>query len=176
MKLIPTGGGYLTSQLFSNVYLNRLDQYVKRKLTFKHYGRYVDDCYIVSTDKVRLIDAVHEIRQFLSDELELSLHEGKIQLSDVRYGVSFLGCYVKPWRRYTESGALWRMQNKLSTMDADVLSNKGVESRLNSYIGVLSHTRSYGMLRRMMLEKDEFWRIGDIVRIRGRWRFCSAGN
>ncbi len=55
MKLIPTGVGYLTSQLFSNVYLNRLDQYVKRKLTFKHYGRYVDDCYIVSTDKVRLI-------------------------------------------------------------------------------------------------------------------------
>ena len=84
MKLIPTGGGYLTSQLFCNVYLNRLDQYVKRKLTFKYYGRYVDDCYIVSTDKVRLIDAVHEIRQFLSDELELWLHEGKIQLSDVR--------------------------------------------------------------------------------------------
>ena len=33
--------GDLTSQLFSNIYLNRLDQYCKRELKCKHYGRYV---------------------------------------------------------------------------------------------------------------------------------------
>ena len=42
--------GNLTSQLFSNVYLNALDQFMKRVLHCKHYGRYVDDIIIV--DKV----------------------------------------------------------------------------------------------------------------------------
>ncbi|MBQ7181593.1 MAG: RNA-directed DNA polymerase, partial [Bacteroidaceae bacterium] len=32
--------GNLTSQLFSNVYLNELDQYMKRTLHCRHYGRY----------------------------------------------------------------------------------------------------------------------------------------
>lgn len=32
--------GNLSSQLFSNIYLNKLDQYVKRELRCKHYGRY----------------------------------------------------------------------------------------------------------------------------------------
>lgn len=35
--------GNLTSQLFGNVYLNDFDHFIKYKLGFKHYGRYVDD-------------------------------------------------------------------------------------------------------------------------------------
>ncbi|MDF1498686.1 MAG: RNA-directed DNA polymerase [Patescibacteria group bacterium] len=35
--------GNLTSQLFGNIYLNDLDCFVKYKLGFKYYGRYVDD-------------------------------------------------------------------------------------------------------------------------------------
>ncbi len=37
--------GNLTSQLFSNVYLNAFDHYVKYHLGCKHYGRYVDDFF-----------------------------------------------------------------------------------------------------------------------------------
>ena len=43
--------GNLTSQLFSNVYLGELDDYMKRVLRCRHYGRYVDDFYVVSADK-----------------------------------------------------------------------------------------------------------------------------
>jgi hypothetical protein len=46
--------GNLTSQLFSNVYLNVLDQFVKRQLHCRYYGRYVDDFYFVSADRKRL--------------------------------------------------------------------------------------------------------------------------
>ena len=35
--------GSLSSQFFSNLYLNELDQYVKHKLKIKSYLRYVDD-------------------------------------------------------------------------------------------------------------------------------------
>lgn len=43
--------GNLSSQLFSNVYLNVFDQYCKRTLKCRHYGRYVDDAFIVSSNR-----------------------------------------------------------------------------------------------------------------------------
>lgn len=43
--------GNLTSQLFSNVYMSDFDNHVKRELKIKHYGRYVDDFYLIDTDK-----------------------------------------------------------------------------------------------------------------------------
>ena len=69
--------GNLTSQLLSNVYLNILDQYIKRVLKCKHYGRYVDDFYIVSQDKEKLLSYIPLIKSFLKEELLLDLHMGK---------------------------------------------------------------------------------------------------
>ena len=36
--------GNYTSQLFANIYLNEVDQYVKKELGIKYYFRYMDDC------------------------------------------------------------------------------------------------------------------------------------
>jgi ribosomal protein L21 len=47
--------GNLTSQLFGNVYLNPLDQFVKRTLKVRHYGRYVDDLVLVHSDREFLL-------------------------------------------------------------------------------------------------------------------------
>ena len=54
--------GNLTSQLFSNVYLNVLDQFMKRELKCRHYGRYVDDFFVVSADKEWLLSLVPKIK------------------------------------------------------------------------------------------------------------------
>ncbi len=43
--------GNLTSQLFSNVYMNEFDQFVKHKLKVKYYIRYADDFVILSENK-----------------------------------------------------------------------------------------------------------------------------
>ena len=51
--------GNLTSQLFSNIYLNELDQYAKRTLGCKNYGRYVDDFFVVSADS----DFLHSVEK-----------------------------------------------------------------------------------------------------------------
>lgn len=45
---IPVGN--LTSQLFANVYGNRLDKFIKHTLHIKYYVRYMDDFIILSTD------------------------------------------------------------------------------------------------------------------------------
>lgn len=43
--------GNLTSQIFANIYLNELDQFVKHKLKAKFYIRYVDDFVLLSASK-----------------------------------------------------------------------------------------------------------------------------
>lgn len=49
----PAGQGMVignyTSQTFSNIYLDPLDRFIHFTLGYKHYGRYVDDFYVVVT-------------------------------------------------------------------------------------------------------------------------------
>lgn len=69
----------------------------KRELKFKHYGRYVDDFYVIDTSKERLLNAIPLINDFLRTKLELSLHPRKIYLQEAKRGVRFLGSYITPY-------------------------------------------------------------------------------
>jgi hypothetical protein len=65
----PTQGlaiGNLPSQLFANVYLNELDQFIKHQLRCRGYVRYVDDFVLVHTDPTQLADWRERITTFLS--------------------------------------------------------------------------------------------------------------
>ena len=50
---IPIGN--YTSQFFANIYLNELDQYIKRKLKIKYYVRYMDDFVLLARTKQECI-------------------------------------------------------------------------------------------------------------------------
>ncbi len=89
--------GNLTSQLLSNVYLDSLDRYVTQELGLKHYGRYVDDFYMISQDKAKLVESISKIRDFLEVK-GLVLHPNKIFLQEISRGVPFLGAVVYPHR------------------------------------------------------------------------------
>ena len=52
LKGVPIGN--LTSQIFANIYLNELDQFVKHTLRVKHYFRYADDFIIVHQSEMYL--------------------------------------------------------------------------------------------------------------------------
>ena len=68
--------GNLTSQLFSNVYLNDFDHYIKESLGLEYYGRYVDDFYIFHSDKNYLKYILSECKKFLLQE-GLEIHPQK---------------------------------------------------------------------------------------------------
>lgn len=95
-KGLPIGN--LTSQLFANIYLNELDQYIKRDLKVKYYGRYVDDMVLVGNDKSELLALIAKISDYLAQNLALNLHPKKIYLQHHNKGVNFLGVYIKPYR------------------------------------------------------------------------------
>ena len=153
--------GNLTSQLFSNVYLNELDQYVKRELRCRHYGRYVDDFYVVSADEEYLETVSESIKQMLADRMALYVNDGKTQILSVRQGVDFLGAYVKPHRQYASRQTVERMRAKLRRLQ--VSDTDKLQASLNSFCGVLSHGRNYRLRRRLFLEENDFskWVVFD---------------
>ncbi len=100
--------GNLTSQLFSNIYLSPLDEFVKRDLKFTHYGRYVDDFFLVSQSRDALLEAIPKIRDFLFSSLYLRLHPRKVHLASMEKGVRFLGQVVRPHFIYPHADLLRR--------------------------------------------------------------------
>lgn len=145
--------GNLTSQLYSNVYLNVFDQYVKRVLLCRHYGRYVDDAVMIDPDKEWLLAQVPKVREFLADKLGLELHMGKLHIQEVHKGVEFLGVFVKPYRDYVSRRTLERIVGKLHQVD--LCDREAVLRTVNSYLGIMSHTASYN-IRRAIFGQGEF--------------------
>lgn len=142
--------GNLTSQMFSNLYMNCFDQWVKRVLKVKHYGRYVDDSFYISTDKEWLLSLVPQIDTYLQTHLGIHLNLKKTKLTEVSKGVTFLGIHIKPHRRYVKHKTLARMRQQAKAMarvGQRALSQKKIQERLiaqaNSMLGVLNQTRSY---------------------------------
>jgi len=128
-KGLPLGN--LTSQLFSNIYLNEFDQFVKHKIKAKYYLRYADDFVILSENREWLERQIRPIQSFLSGSLKLELHSDKLFLKTVSSGLDFLGWVHFPDHRVLRRATRKRMFKKLGR-------NFSKES-LNSYLGLLSH-------------------------------------
>ncbi len=126
-KGLPLGN--VTSQLFANVYLNELDQFVKHTLKVKCYARYCDDFVIVNQSRTVLENYISKIRNFLLNELKLDLHPNKISLRKARRGIDFLGYIVLPHRK------VLRTKTKIHILRKITVKN------LASYKGMLLHCK-----------------------------------
>lgn len=88
--------GNLTSQFFANIYLNKLDHFVKQALGFRAYVRYMDDFILFSDDPQELKQALKRIESFIQDQLELRLKPKSVQLNRVCLGIPYLGYRIFP--------------------------------------------------------------------------------
>jgi len=155
-KGLPLGN--LTSQLFANIYLNELDQFLKHKLKVKHYIRYTDDFVIVAENKLYLENLIVPIRSFLSKKLALELHPKKITIRKFRQGIDFLGYIVLPHYRLLRAKTKYRIFKKLNKRidkyKTGLISKQTLEQSLQSYLGVLSHANTYKVGQEL---KNYFW-------------------
>ncbi|MDR1563056.1 MAG: RNA-directed DNA polymerase [Dysgonamonadaceae bacterium] len=160
--------GNLTSQLFSNVYLHDFDLFVKNELHVKYYGRYVDDFVLVHNDRKHLKTLIVKMNTFLGNELQLRIHPKKIYLQDYVKGVKFLGAVVKPGRIYVANRTkhslfrtLHETDTNMKTMTPNVKSLQDTRAIINSYLGIMSHFRTYNVRRKALLGKPhEFLHYG----------------
>ena len=140
-KGIPLGN--LTSQIFANIYMNELDQFIKHKLKIKYYLRYADDFVILSENRNYLEGLIFKISEFLESSLKLALHENKVTISKYTLGIDFLGYivlshYILP-RTKTKKRMFRRLKEKIN------FSN--FNQSLQSYLGYLSHANSHDLTK-----------------------------
>lgn len=91
-KGLPIGN--YTSQVFANIYLNEVDQYVKHTLKCKYYFRYMDNLIAIVRTKKDAVDILEKITTFLEKELKLFFNS-KTQIMKSMQGVNFCGYNIK---------------------------------------------------------------------------------
>lgn len=150
--------GNLTSQLFANIYMNELDQFVKHTLRVKHYARYTDDLVVVSCNKEYLQSLIPKLNEYLSSNLGLSFHPDKVEIRFFSKGVDFLGYVTFPYhtlvRKRTKRRLLRRLEEKIQSFRKGEIEKKGVEASLRSCLGVLSHANAHNLSMNL---KNYFW-------------------
>lgn len=115
--------GNLSSQLWGNYYLNRLDHFVKEKLQRRAYLRYVDDFVVFGHSKEELHEVKHQIEVFLQD-YRLLLHERKSRLYRCSEGVTFLGYRIFPGFRLLPSANVRRFRKRVGRNIKDYFAGK----------------------------------------------------
>ncbi len=121
--------------------MNEFDQYVKHKLKVKYYIRYADDFVILSQDKKYLEDILEQMKEFLEDNLKLSMHPDKVFIKTIASGVDFLGWVHFPTHRVLRNATRRRMFRNLKT-------NKKPNT-VASYLGMLSHGDGFKLKKKI---------------------------
>lgn len=149
--------GNLTSQLFANVYLHELDEFVKHGLREKYYIRYMDDFLVVHHDKTHLHHIRALIERFLWDRLRLKTN-AKTQVFPVEgwFGraVDFLGYRIWTTHRRLRKSSISRITRTLRRLKKQYAAGKvaleKVRQSITSWVAHASHAETYGLRKRLL--------------------------
>ncbi|MDF0668810.1 MAG: reverse transcriptase/maturase family protein [Nitrospira sp.] len=148
---IPIGNQ--TSQFFANVYLDRLDHYVKETLRVPGYVRYVDDLLLFDHDKRRL----HDVRSALGEALavlRLRLHPRKCFVATVASGFTFLGYRIFPAHRRLDADNVRRFKRRLRLYRQAVadrrMSDLQRKDRIRSWVAHAAHADTARLRTRIL--------------------------
>lgn len=141
---IPIGS--LTSQLFANIFLHELDEYIKNVLKVKFYIRYMDD-FIFLSSKKHLHQLQTFVELFLKEELNLRLNN-KTQVFPVESrGVDFLGFRIWPTHRLLRKTTKRRIQRRIKKLQKlhrlGKISKEQLNNSIQSYKGYCKNTNLY---------------------------------
>ncbi len=153
---IPLGN--VTSQLFANVYLHELDDFVKQVLKEKYYLRYSDDFLILGRDKAHLESLIITIQDFLTKNLKLELHPRKLIIRSLNQGIDFVGYVLFEKYVLVRTRSKQRMKRWLKVAYEDYLIGKSdaasMDQKLQSYLGMISQANEYTLAQGL---KNAYW-------------------
>ncbi len=144
--------GNLSSQMFANIYLNELDQYVKRQLRIHYYVRYMDDMIILADSKEQLHEWKMLINQFVTEKLKLELNE-KTVIRPLSLGVEFCGYRIYSTHTRLRRSTSLRIKRRLKFLKDQYNRNKidlsKIRESISSYNGVFVHCNSHNLSKKI---------------------------
>ena len=144
--------GNYTSQLFANIYLNEVDQYVKKELGIKYYFRYMDDSVLMVSSKEEAKYCLEKIKNFLFLKLGLCLNK-KTQIFKSKQGINFCGYKINENRIKIRNSSKYRMKRKLKGYTKQLKSGKitlsEIQKSIAGWLGYVKHADSYNLRKSM---------------------------
>lgn len=137
-------GNYL-SQYFANLYLTYFDHWMKEVKHVKYYIRYADDIVILSDNKPYLHSLLGEIKNYVTDNLKLTVKNNYQVFSVDARGIDFVG-YVF---RHTHT----LLRKTIKQNFARMLIHHKNDQSIASYNGWASHCDSKHLLKKLLYEK-----------------------
>lgn len=148
-KGLPIGN--LTSQFFSNIYLDGLDQFCKHALKLRYYYRYADDILILVKDSKMANGIVSKINDWLVKNRRLSINPKKTIVNRIRHGIQFVGSRLFYHYKIPSRSTFDKMQYVCKRFKKNVF-DKDLYASLNSYLG-LSRSFNTQAFRARVLDK-----------------------
>jgi hypothetical protein len=140
--------GNLTSQFWSNVYLNDFDWFVQRGLGCGAYLRYVDDFALFSDSKAELYEWKRAVIDRLGRE-RLTIHEGAAQVLPTRCGIPWLGFVVYPTHRLLKRrnavGFTRRLERNLDAYQACRISFAELDASVRGWVNHVRFADTWGL-------------------------------
>ena len=141
--------GNWTSQFFANIYLDRLDYFVKHQLQAEYYLRYVDDFIILHKDRKILGRYQEKIDFFLKERLKLELHPDKSKILSLAKAIPFLGyrefyhCRLLRKRNLrTVKSLMIKLQEEYSS---EKINKKELKEIIFGWVGYLREADTYNL-------------------------------
>ena len=132
--------GNYTSQMFANIYLNEIDQYIKHNLKIKYYCRYLDDSIVIVQTKQEVKEALEKIKEFLKENLKLELNK-KTQIFKSKQGVNFCGYKINEYRLKIRDKGKRNLKNKVKKLKQEIkqgkISSKEAKKYLTGHLGYI---------------------------------------
>lgn len=140
--------GNLTSQMFANIYMNELDQYLKHELRLKYVIRYMDDCIILHESKEELRQILEKVEVFLLEKLKLNLNK-KTVIRPTTCNIDFVGYVINKDEIRLRSATVKRMRTRIKYIvkayERGEMTLKEVNATMQSYFGLMKHCTNEGL-------------------------------
>ena len=140
--------GNLTSQMFANIYMNELDQYLKHELHLKYVIRYADDCIILHDSKEELWQVLEKVETFLLKNLKLNLNN-KTVIRPTTRNVDFVGYMINKDEIRLRSATVKRMRSRIKYIvkayERGEMTLQEVNATMQSYFGLIKHCTNEGL-------------------------------
>lgn len=154
--------GNTLSQICANIYMNEVDQYVKRKLRVKYYIRYMDDSIAIMPSIPEAKEVLELVRIYVKDKLGLDLNEKKSKVFPLNQGVNAVGYKIYATHRLLRNDCKKKIKRKVKAMPhliaEDKLTVKKAEQMLNSWLGHASHANSYNFIKGLTTKHNYIYR------------------
>lgn len=170
-KGLPLGN--TISQLSANVYMNELDQFIKRTLRVKYYVRYMDDMILILENTERAREVKEQVENYLNQKLHLELNQDKSKIFPIKQGVNAIGYKIYPTHKKLRNRSKKKFKEIVQELNKYLTKTpyltleqyQHYEARLNSWMGHAGHACSHNFIISQLKKNPNLILAGNKLKI-----------